>query len=417
MKYLSICVLFAFALSLLAGCGGGGSNAADANKGAASFTVVWPERSRLIPLRAESIKIDATQGGRPVATSQVVARPASGTNTSTVTFPQLPIGNVDITATAYPAADATGTAQAVGSVTVRINPDQTTQATLTMGSTIASLVLSVGTDLGFTVGDFGLTIQVSARDVNGDVVLLPTDDSPPTLPSTLSFQSTDTGVVTVDADGFVTPVASGDAQIIVTETESTVTAAVNVRVRGQVASLQFEQANPSVPVGGVVPLSVIAKDNVGNEVPIPADRIRYETSDPQTATVTPGGEGAPFPGGRVTGVKAGTVTITATDPATGLTATTTVTVTAGGGAGALVVSPSEVTLPPDGQQQFTATIDGQPVAVNWSVSGGGSVSGSIDDDGLYTAPPVDPGVPLTVTAETADNKTATATVTIQEDDE
>lgn len=50
------------------------------------------------------------------------------------------------------------------------------------------------------------------------------------------------------------------------------------------------------------------------------------------------------------------------------------------------ISPSLVTLSVDGQQQFTATVNGAVSPVFWTVKGS-SADGTITAGGLYTAPP------------------------------
>src|ERR1044071_894783 len=86
------------------GCGGSGSGAG----GRAVFKVLWPVPSRLIPLAANSIKVDIRRGTTVVA-SKILARPAQG-GQGQADFDTLPVGSLNATATAYPNPDATGTA-------------------------------------------------------------------------------------------------------------------------------------------------------------------------------------------------------------------------------------------------------------------------------------------------------------------
>jgi len=74
------------------------------------------------------------------------------------------------------------------------------------------------------------------------------------------------------------------------------------------------------------------------------------------------------------------------------------------------VTPINVTVPPSGTQQFTATVTGTSnTAVTWTAS-----TGSINSNGFYTAPAVQSVTQATVTATSqADStKSATSTVTI-----
>jgi hypothetical protein len=82
------------------------------------------------------------------------------------------------------------------------------------------------------------------------------------------------------------------------------------------------------------------------------------------------------------------------------------------------ISPSSATLQVDGSQQFAAAVSGTTnTSVSWMVSGvlgGNSSVGTISSTGLYTAPPVAPSVPVTVTAQStyAPNSSASASVAI-----
>ncbi len=82
----------------------------------------------------------------------------------------------------------------------------------------------------------------------------------------------------------------------------------------------------------------------------------------------------------------------------------------GPGLTALTVTPSGMSIPGVTQQQFTAkTGDGSKPAVNWSINGiagGNATSGTIDANGIYTAPEFPPTPnSITITAvETSDSK-------------
>jgi Putative Ig domain len=82
----------------------------------------------------------------------------------------------------------------------------------------------------------------------------------------------------------------------------------------------------------------------------------------------------------------------------------------GGGSVQVSVSPTSATLFSKGKQQFTATVSGtSDTAVTWSAT-----AGSVDTNGLYTAPTVSSQTSATVTAtSSADStKSASAAVTI-----
>jgi hypothetical protein len=79
--------------------------------------------------------------------------------------------------------------------------------------------------------------------------------------------------------------------------------------------------------------------------------------------------------------------------------------------------PSSLTLQPNAQQQFTATVGGSnDVNVTWSVdsSGPGNAStGTITGTGLYTAPQLSGTHSITAASVADTTKTASATVTVQ----
>jgi probable HAF family extracellular repeat protein len=195
----------------LAGCGGGGSTPAAITTGGLLFTVVWPERTRLIPLAAESIKIVLISDGEGVA-QKVVARPAPPQATSTVSFDNVPTGNVTVTATAYPNPDGTGTAQATGSVVVTVQANQTTSASLTMASTVTQVTV---TPVDPSVQrDSSVELAASAMDAGGNMVL--------TAASNWSWQSSN-GNVTLTPNGdrvTVRGIVAGTSVVTARESES-----------------------------------------------------------------------------------------------------------------------------------------------------------------------------------------------------
>ena len=103
--------------------------------------------------------------------------------------------------------------------------------------------------------------------------------------------------------------------------------------------------------------------------------------------------------------KSGTATVAITAPATP--------------SSPLTVSPQTVTVPGGGQQNFTATVAGNPIAVNWTLnclSPAPGACGTITAAGVYTAPASPPsGGLVSVTATAKDNSVpaAGAIVTVQ----
>jgi hypothetical protein len=122
--------------------------------------------------------------------------------------------------------------------------------------------------------------------------------------------------------------------------------------------------------------------------------------------------GATFMGNVMTApATPGPVTVTATSQSdSSKMATVAVTVTA---AQPVSVSPSAVAVPARGMQQFTASSGGQAVVWGLPAPPLGVDFGSIDQNGLYTAPAVPPpGGTVTISAVTATNGAGVANVTI-----
>ncbi len=193
----------------LCGCGGGGGAPTSQDSGRAVIKITWPERTRLIPIACNSIKVTFSRAGVAFA-SQILPRPPQGVNQTTTTFNNLKTGNVTLTATAYPNSNATGTAQANGAVGVTILSGQTIDVGLTMATTIDHLEITPANPV-LHPGD---TLQLSqtSRDALGNVVM--------TTPSKITWTSAHTAQATVDTNGLLTAVSSGSSVITVKDTES-----------------------------------------------------------------------------------------------------------------------------------------------------------------------------------------------------
>lgn len=123
----------------------------------------------------------------------------------------------------------------------------------------------------------------------------------------VTWTSSDTSVATVDGNGTVTGIKNGTAAITATAADG---ASATCVVTVSSSATTISPASASIKVGGTTALSVTV---VGND-----KAVAWTSSDASVATVSVVGV--------VTGVKAGTATITAT--ANGISSTCTVTVTA-----------------------------------------------------------------------------------------
>jgi len=213
----------------LAGCGGGGGSSDSASPGPtgqARFTVLWPPPAasahgqagpKLIPAAANSIIVALAGAGAPPA--QTLTRPAQGQSlTSTATFTNLPPGAYTASAVAHPNPDGTGVAQAQASAPLTIVAGQTSPLTMTLGSTIASVVVTPNPAPVL----FGQTVQLTATAYDG-----PTGTGNVVLTSAFTWVSSNTALATVDPNtGLVTAaaagtVAPGSVTITATATEPT----------------------------------------------------------------------------------------------------------------------------------------------------------------------------------------------------
>lgn len=226
MRRFSFLGLMLVALSLpiiFLGCGGGSNALAPtpvAKTSALAFSVKWPAATRMIPQMANSIRVDILCADGH-ADSRILNRPPEGEVSST-TFEQLAAGLVTVTAIAFPAADATGTAQARGQASKAILAAQTAQLTVTMSSTI--IRVDVFAPLGPPPLEAGTTQQLAATpyDANGNVVLVADDG--------FAWQTNLPVIATVDPHGLVTGMTGGSVIIHATENESGVTGTITLTI-------------------------------------------------------------------------------------------------------------------------------------------------------------------------------------------
>lgn len=240
---MALFVVFGLASLLLNGCGGGGGGqsgtAPTPQVAQATITVNWPVRPkasqmapRLVPLAANSITITIMQGTDPIA-SHTLTRPngdQAGTSAYTFGDPSapagsayngLPVGALTATATAYPNADGTGTAQATGFISFVTALGTNVPITIDMGSTIDHLAVTPANP-SIAVGAT-LALSATARDVYGAMVL--------TVASKTQWSSSDPAIARVDTNsGVVTGVAEGTTNLTVTDSESGKTGTTGVIV-------------------------------------------------------------------------------------------------------------------------------------------------------------------------------------------
>ncbi|MBB6051200.1 Ig-like domain-containing protein [Armatimonas rosea] len=220
-------------LVFLAGCGGVSAPLSDAatGRGKIAFTIVWPQptASRLIPLAANSIKVELSG---PTPDVKVIARPPAGTTTTDVSFPSQVVGDYTIVASAYPTSDGTGTAQALGVASVTVTKDQVVDARLTMASTIVAARISPTS--GTVKEGETLSLTGSGQDATGAAVV--------TANEKWTWTSSNPAAATVSATGnpaTVTGVLAGSTVITGRELESGKSRTATVTVLPGVGNLEL----------------------------------------------------------------------------------------------------------------------------------------------------------------------------------
>ncbi len=279
-----MCAVLA-AVALATACGGG-----DSSSPTAAPPTVDPPRATTVMVSPATVELDVGETVQLAAevrdqNSNVMAGASvtwmSGTGTvatvdATGLVAGVAVGTATITASA-------GSAQGTAQITVVTAP----VVSVEVSSPAEPIALGEPLQLGET-----LQLSAEALDENGR----------PIPGVVFSWESSDTSVATVDATGLVTGVAAGTATItasagdVRTSVEITVVSATN-----PVVSVDVSPSAETIVIGVTLQLSAEALDENGQAV---SDaEFSWESSDISVATVDATG--------LVTGVAAGTATITA----------------------------------------------------------------------------------------------------------
>jgi uncharacterized protein YjdB len=181
----------------------------------------------------------------------------------------------------------------------------------------------------------GATAQLTATG-------LYSDGSTSDLTNTVSWSSSSPGNATVSASGVVSGLVTGAAVITATDPSSLIsgTAAIAV-IQAALTSLSVSPSPATVPRYDILQLTATGHYSDGATGNV-TDSVTWSSSDTSIATVSATG--------LVTGgANTGTVTITATDPSTGVTGTTILTVT----------GPAITVTPTGGSHSSAVTVTGQ----------------------------------------------------------
>jgi acid phosphatase type 7 len=223
-------------------------------------------------------------------------------------------------------------------------------------------------------------------------------DGDPITGRPVTWSSNHTNLATVDANGVVTGVAAGD--VVITATCEGVNGGANITISAvPVASVTVTPASGTLSQGGTGQLTATPKD--GSGTPLTGRVVTWSSDNTAVATVNASG--------RVTGVAAGSATITATcEGKTGTSAITVIVLPVA----SVTVSPASASVDAGSTVQLTATPkdgSGTPLTgrtVTWSSDN--LVAATVNGSGLVT------GVALgtaTITA-TCEGKTGTSAITV-----
>lgn len=195
--------------------------------------------------------------------------------------------------------------------------------------------------------------------------------------TTVAWQSTDTGVATVDNSGKVTAVAPGKATVIATTEDGRFTAMCAVTVPAPDVKVTLDETSLTMYVGdGNTTLTATVTPATAAY-----GGLNWFSSDDDIAKVS----GTGMTGAVTPGTKSGTAAITATTSDGKYSATCIVTVwkkTTG-----LTLNKTSLTLAPDESWGLSATVSpsGANPAVKWSVQTEDSGCVTVTQDGLVTA--------------------------------
>ena len=189
--------------------------------GSARIRVQWPSRTgRIIPIASESVVVVLQDAQKKELVRATATRPDDNASTSDVRFSTVPVGDYFVTAAAYPQNDGTGTAQAAATVPLRVDTNAETLLELSLNSTISRLSLTQGAPA--TDANQTFVLVAAAQNASGAVVL--------TRSSQFTWQSSDAGIATVDANGVVTVTGAGLLTVTARDTESGTTAQIVLNI-------------------------------------------------------------------------------------------------------------------------------------------------------------------------------------------
>src|SRR6266705_405554 len=356
-------------------------------------------------VRAQDPATGMSDSAVPVATVVVLPTAASAPVSGTVQFVAVPLdstgtalgGRIIVWASSNQAVanvntSGVATAAATGSTTIAATSEgHSGTATLTV-TAVTVPVASVTVSPASASVQAGQTVQLTAtpKDANGNAL----------SGRTVSWASNNGSVGTVNGSGLVTGVVGGSTTITATSEGQSGSSAVTVTAGPlPVASVTVSPASASVPIGQAVQLTATPKDANGNT--LTGRTVTWASSNISVGTVNASG--------LVTGVVAGSTTITATSEGQSGTSVVTVTLVP---VASVTVSPAPASVQAGQTVQLTATqkdangntLTGRPIT--WA-SSQSSIAG-VNASGLVAGVAVGSA---TITA-TSEGKNGASTITV-----
>ena len=353
--------------------------------------------------------------GIAVGTATITATSEGVNGTSVVTVNSVPVATVDLTPAAATVVEGKTTQLTATPRDAGNNALTGRTVTWTTSNAAAATVSTSGLVTGVAPGTATITATVEGKSATSTITVtqapVNTVEVAPSSASVVEFQTQQLTATTKDADGvvltgrtvtwttsnpavatvstsgLVTAVAPGTATITATSEGKTGTSTITVTA-APVASVTVAPSTASIVVAATQQLTATLKDGSGNT--LTGRTVTWSSDAAGVASVDTNG--------LVTGVAAGTATITATS--SGVTGTATITVTVAP-VNSVTVTPSTATKQIAETQQFTAELKD---ASN-NVLTGRTVTWSSSNTGVAT---IDAGTGL-ATAVAAGTTTITAT--------
>jgi uncharacterized protein YjdB len=234
-----------------------------------------------------------TMTGQTVTWSTNNAGAATVSSTGVVTG--VAAGSASITATSSGVSGASAITVTAGP------PPPPVVTTVTVAPTSASVVAGATT-----------TLQATVKDQNGNVM----------TGQTVTWSTNNSAAATVNSSGVVTGVAAGSATITATSSGKTGTSSITVTaISPVVTTVTVAPTSASIVAGATTTLQATVKDQNGSVMT--GQTVTWSTNNVAAATVNSNGV--------VSGVAAGSATITATSSTKSGTSSITVTAVSGGG--------------------------------------------------------------------------------------